>query len=111
MVAISLSTCHVLTLIRFWIAGYQSSGDYLVHHLISMFMHWDGMHFQHIASHSYQMEKNHAFLPGLPLLIRWYVSRAIRGPIAALGVDFVMCVVDPRLHFAGIQCLAGWGSC
>lgn len=38
--------------------------------LISVFCRWDSLYFMHIAEHGYVYEQEHAFFPGLPLLMR-----------------------------------------
>ena len=42
--------------------------------LISPFIQWDGIHFLNIALHGYDSVLEHAFFPGLPIMMRTFAS-------------------------------------
>ncbi len=61
--------------------------------LISMFAHWDSIHFIAIAQHGYVYEKQFAFFPFIPLLMR--------------GGAYLLCTALPNLispYYAMILC-------
>ena len=45
-----------------------------LYRLVSPFVQWDGIHFLNIALHGYDSVLEHAFLPGLPLMMRAFAG-------------------------------------
>ena len=73
----------------------NSSERTWVYHLLSPFLQWDGLHFLNIALRGYDSVLEHAFFPGLPLIMRAF-SQLLTGyylePHFALAISGILFV-------------------